>query len=403
MFKQKQYACQKPYIVRQHRPYGWFVKHKNYTYDVVNRLTQMSRNTASAENEPKIEQWTFDNVGNFLTKTSTSDSNVLTTQNFSYDLADRLTTITQTGQPTKTLTYDANGNMLNDGAGKTYTWNARNQLTQVTQSPNNTVMTYDPLGRRLSYTRGTTTRSYLYDGLNAILDGTSQFLFSGLDQPLQRVAGTTTNVHLQDNLGSTTRLMDTTGNTSQAQYRYNSYGKLVNNSGTNPVAGNVFTYTGREDDSNGLYYFRNRYYDPNLERFIQDDILGGKQRYVGNNPLTRIDPLGWWYKDTNVSVGFILGITFGEFEDEKGCKYSYFGGGVTSPGISYTKNFSQDSVSPNKFSIQGTASRGIGITGDVAGGWDQTGSGFVEAGAGVSYPLGFGGSGYGYYTFGGHK
>lgn len=60
---------------------------------------------------------------------------------------------------------------------------------------------------------------------------------------------------------------------------------------------NALQYTGRENDENGLYYYRARYYDPGLKRFITSDPIGLKgglnmYAYVGNNPLTYADPFG---------------------------------------------------------------------------------------------------------------
>ncbi len=44
----------------------------------------------------------------------------------------------------------------------------------------------------------------------------------------------------------------------------------------------------------GLYYLRDRHYDPQTGRFIQRDPLPQPQRYAyaGNNPATFVDPLG---------------------------------------------------------------------------------------------------------------
>ena len=61
---------------------------------------------------------------------------------------------------------------------------------------------------------------------------------------------------------------------------------------------NWFRYTGRELDSEtGLYYYRARYYDPSVGRFISEDpinFIGGTNfyRYVGNSPLDFVDPFG---------------------------------------------------------------------------------------------------------------
>ena len=59
-----------------------------------------------------------------------------------------------------------------------------------------------------------------------------------------------------------------------------------------------YAYTGREwDPESGLYYYRARYYDPKIGRFISEDPIGfgggiNFYAYVGNNPVRFIDPFG---------------------------------------------------------------------------------------------------------------
>ena len=48
------------------------------------------------------------------------------------------------------MSYDPDGNLLNDGA-HTYTWNARNQLSAI-DSGNTASFVYGPFGRRVSKT-----------------------------------------------------------------------------------------------------------------------------------------------------------------------------------------------------------------------------------------------------------
>jgi RHS repeat-associated protein len=78
------------------------------------------------------------------------------------------------------------------------------------------------------------------------------------------------------------------------QYAYDPFGNVT-------VAGessdNPFQYTGRENDGTGLYYYRARYYSPELQRFISEDpfgLAGGINlvAYAGNSPLNYVDPLG---------------------------------------------------------------------------------------------------------------
>ena len=69
---------------------------------------------------------------------------------------------------------------------------------------------------------------------------------------------------------------------------YDSFGRIL--SQTNPAAGDRFTFTGRDfDGATGLYYYRARFYDPQLGRFISEDPIGltggiNAYAYVGNNP-----------------------------------------------------------------------------------------------------------------------
>jgi RHS repeat-associated protein len=65
-----------------------------------------------------------------------------------------------------------------------------------------------------------------------------------------------------------------------------------------PVDNPYLKYTGREYDPNtGLYYYRARYYDPTIGRFISEDPLGfgagiNFYAYAGNNPVNFNDPMG---------------------------------------------------------------------------------------------------------------
>lgn len=62
--------------------------------------------------------------------------------------------------------------------------------------------------------------------------------------------------------------------------------------------GNVYCYTGRRIDAEtGYYYYRARYYDPDMGRFLSADPIGygdglNMYAYVGNDPLNFTDPSG---------------------------------------------------------------------------------------------------------------
>lgn len=86
-------------------------------------------------------------------------------------------------------------------------------------------------------------------------------------------------------------MADASGNVVE-RMQYSAFGETTGGSLTR------YGYTGRErDDLTGLIYYRNRWYDPQQGRFISQDPIaqsGGMNlyAYVGNNPLSQIDPLG---------------------------------------------------------------------------------------------------------------
>jgi RHS repeat-associated protein len=84
------------------------------------------------------------------------------------------------------------------------------------------------------------------------------------------------------------------------RYEYNSFGEITYQQ--DPSFVQPYTYTGREyDTESGLYYYRARYYDAKIGRFITQDPFRGffsnpqtlnPYPYVKNSPVTLIDPLG---------------------------------------------------------------------------------------------------------------
>ncbi|OQW65074.1 MAG: hypothetical protein BVN29_10915 [Nitrospira sp. ST-bin5] len=128
----------------------------------------------------------------------------------------------------------------------------------------------------------------------------------GIDEFLTRTDGAGTRGLLTDALGSTVALGDGTG-TIQTQYTYEPFGYASQTGAANT---NSYKYTGREDDGSGLYYYRARYYHPRLQRFVAEDPIefrGGSANfyvYVGNGPLTYIDPTGLVSADIGVSGTF---------------------------------------------------------------------------------------------------
>jgi RHS repeat-associated protein len=203
-----------------------------------------------------------------------------------YDAADELTNWNGAA-----ISYDANGNMLSDGSNA-FTWNARNQVATL----NAASLQYDALGRRIKNAAGT---SFLFDGPNAVqeLAGsnvTANLLQGGgVDKIFTRTDSAGSRALLRDALGSTVALVDAGGNV-QTDYSYDPFG---NTSSSGQSSSNVFQYIGRENEGNGLYFVRARYYSPTLHRFVSEDPLrffadSNFYRYCFDSPTNCTDRVG---------------------------------------------------------------------------------------------------------------
>jgi len=201
----------------------------------------------------------------------------------------------------KNLTYDDNGNLKSKtGASGTtnYTWDARNRLVAINGPSLTATFGYDAANRRISKTVNGTMTQYVYDGWDIIQEispGTKENYVRTLsiDEPLTRLDGTTIRHYVRDALGSVIGLADDSG-ASVATYIYDAFGVSMVSGGTST---NPFQFTGRENDRNGLYHYRYRYYSPEMQRFISEDptrFLGGINyfSYVDNNPVNKKDPMG---------------------------------------------------------------------------------------------------------------
>lgn len=129
---------------------------------------------------------------------------------------------------------------------------------------------------------------------------TANLLSGSVDEWFSRADSSATVTPLQDALGSTIALVDGTGSIASS-YSYDPFG---NTTASGTASGNPSQYTGRENEGNGLYFLRARYYSPVLGRFVNEDPLGfagsgpNFYAYVFDSPTNLVDPFGldgeWW-------------------------------------------------------------------------------------------------------------
>ena len=261
----------------------------------------------------------------------------------------------------KTVEYDKDGNMTYgplDGEMAHFTYDCRNRLIAVkADSGAVTEYRYDAENNRIGMTRNAGTKeeeriSYVVDtasgDLSQVLvketeDTVTYYTYgNGLvaqetytkDNEHKKNDALISNVseylvYHYNNVGSTVAVTDEKGAITHT-YSYTPYGELVNGK-----YGEVdYLYNGQygvTSDANGLYYMRARYYNIDIKRFINQDILTGsidsskslnRYAYVEGNPISYLDPLGL---DKNDIISKVVEIK------NKAC-YFITGGGTISVG-----------------------------------------------------------------------
>jgi RHS repeat-associated protein len=308
-----------------------------YTYDSVYRLVRFQR-PVDGSIAPLHSEWLLDGVSNWDevdgANRNHSSFNELLSENAS------------------AFTYDDNGNQTSDAFGGQegnvrllYEWDFRNRLSQVTRESDSTMIaeySYDPMNRRKRtvVTNGGSdnepllngTTDLYYDGWQVLEEGdgtaslTQQYVYGiYIDEPLilnrnldngssaidptdQRLS------YHQNTLYSTFALSDVAGVIVDG-YQYDAYGShVLYESGPNgvvdfggddvvTVGGSshvdcTYMYMGRRlDMETGLYYYRHRYLNSTIGRYLLRDPEGyadglNTYQFVGSSPTRKGDPLG---------------------------------------------------------------------------------------------------------------
>jgi RHS repeat-associated protein len=275
-----------------------------YGYDNDSRITSMSYQFGS--NGLGNLTYSYDGngrrtqVGGSFERTSFPQ----TVTSAQYDVANELTQWNGVN-----ITYDANGNTLNDGTA-TYSWNARNQLT----GRGSLTFQYDGYGRRTLNAAG---NNLLYQDFDATqeLSGTTPIAsraVGGIDEFFTRSDSGGAYSPLTDVLGSILALVNSSGSLA-TQYTYEPFG---NTSTAGSASSNTFQYTGRENDNDSLYFYRARYYSPSFGRFVSEDPAGFRfgpnlYQYTYDSPTNFVDPLGLWPSSGTVSIGGTINVSLG--------------------------------------------------------------------------------------------
>jgi RHS repeat-associated protein len=298
----------------------------SYTYQPNGALA-----SSTVSGQPS-DTYTWDSAGNVASLPGIGASSI------SYDKNGRLASAGLV-----TYGYDAEGNLISradaaTGSWTHYTWNTDHQLISVDGSNgSHTSYKYDPLGRRVESNQSGSVTRYAWDAFNLVAeyDGSNALVTSYVTGP--------TNASVYD-ATTPAEVLESTRSGSALYNLHNAQGSTVaatRSDGTvayrnsysvfgAPTLGNpsdaAYSYAGAQYDSGtGLYYMRDRYYDPAIGRFISEDpqaadyftlplgswthysqglnlrtpLALNRYTYAGADPVDYLDPSG----DSLLAVG----------------------------------------------------------------------------------------------------
>ena len=207
------------------------------------------------------------------------------------------------------LRYDADGNLTNIVSGSSATncvWTADNKLSQVLATDLNWQNYYDALGNRTRIVANGTTKDRVIDQtrfgnlVGEYVHGTGTALGRydfGNGLIARNNVGDNSDFYTFNALGSVSELVSFSGAISNA-YDYLPFGELLFDSESSI---NPFQFVGESSvvaDAIGFSQMLAREYDQSTGRFLSGGPLRlasgdvNLTRYVGNDPLDRIDPSG---------------------------------------------------------------------------------------------------------------
>jgi RHS repeat-associated protein len=353
---------------------GGAIRGFTYGNGITHRMDQNARKLPARSYDlgPSLkvldDRYDYDDNGNVVDITDAAQ-NGLTTRGMGYDGLDRLTAVVSPGQwGTAVYSYDSLDNITRADVGPRqyrYTYNPSTWRLDAIKSPAGATfftMQYDSTGNQIkknvqSYVFDLTNRltsivgvqSYRYDGLGRrvqTIDANGQATYWIYSQPGQvvftseaRRSQNLSYVYLGNSQIATRSVAWGTGATAVRYQHTDALGSLVSESGQDGAVlkRNAFEpfgsawgggsidgtgYTGHvTDQATGLVYMQQRYYDPQLSRFISVDSVGVnapnfanfcRYCYAANRPFQFVDPdgrnvlsvLDW--KDFAVDVGKVV-------------------------------------------------------------------------------------------------
>ena len=298
---------------------GGTTKTISYLYDELNRLTREDNQVLN-----KTVTYSYDLGGNLVSEkeyaytTGTLPAAAAETKTGTYDTVWKDKLLNWNGTA---MTYDAIGNMLTK-CSTTYTWTQGRKLASV-QNGKSIQYFYDHTGNRTRKVVDGVTTQFRYAGDLLVSERTGSeknlwYRYASAGNVISVTYDSNIYMYIRNVQNDVIALIDRYGNTA-VRYTYDSWGRAVSIDGSMKDSlgeRNPFRYRGYYyDTETGLYYLKNRYYDPEIRRFIAADDTGivvvsprllkekNLYLYCDNNPVARVDIEGHFWI-TATLVGF---------------------------------------------------------------------------------------------------
>lgn len=289
---------------------SWPALNFTYYYDDINRLT-----SSNCSNSYYAETYEYFDDGNLFKKSR--PNNAPMSQTYTYTTGkNRLSSLTK-GSSNFTFTYDYNGNMITDSrkpidSSYPIIYDRRNLPLSIKIGSSTNTYSYDDAGQRIyKQLSSTNMEFYLIDHTGKELAvynwyTRKQKMFNlygngmigkvNITYDANNNRTSSRQYYIKDHLGSTRLVFSGSSGQVIEKKHYYPFGATVQLQ----VAGteNDYKYNGKEFENDynlNWYHYGARYYDPTIGRWHTMDPADeffSPYLYVGNNPISFIDPDG---------------------------------------------------------------------------------------------------------------
>ncbi|TDU80785.1 intein/RHS repeat-associated protein [Prosthecobacter fusiformis] len=268
----------------------------------VNSQTAKMRTVSDESEEPQFRfslDLSLDEGSNVVTVAGLDGSGNATSQDYEVEVSGL------TGQTEPS--YDLRGNMLNNGRGQDYEWDALNQLVAINYGDSSrSEFTYDALNRRVKEVEIDEAgdvigeKLLLWEGAEIVQERTPEGVVVRRYASLGTALSNNLNYYFtHDHLGSVRQVMDEAEEVVES-YAYDAYGVQTVSAAGGPGGSRLadFRFTGHwYHEKSDLHLAPYRAYDARAGVWISEDPIeedGGVNlyEYVSNSPIVLVDPLG---------------------------------------------------------------------------------------------------------------